>query len=101
VISVANLPGSLKPGDDEARRALLQTTTLTVKGRDPIVAKDLVFVEGGGQDAGAAEARFLFPRKIAFTSDDKEIEFATKFGKTAVKTRFNLKYMVIDGKLGL
>ena len=34
-------------------------------------------------------------------ADDKEVEFATMFGKTAVKAKFNLKNMAINGKLGL
>jgi hypothetical protein len=99
IISVANLPESQRPSDDEARKVLLGMTTLTAKGKDhPIVAKDVVYA-GGGE--GTIEARFLFPRDFAITIDDKEVEFATTFGRASVKARFNLKNMAIDGKLGL
>ena len=47
------------------------------------------------------EARFLFQRDFVLTADDKEVEFATIFGKAAVKAKFNLKNMAINGKLGL
>jgi hypothetical protein len=99
VIAVGNLPASQKLRDAEARKVLLGMTTLTVNGRDhPIAAKDVVYVEGG---QGMIEARFLFPRDIVLTAVDKEVEFATMFGKAAVKAKFNLKSMVINGKLGL
>jgi hypothetical protein len=99
IIAVGNLPASQKLRDAEARKALLGMTTLTVNGRDhPIAARDVVYVEAG---EGMIEARFLFPRDFVLTADDKEVEFATMFGKAAVKAKFNLKSMVINGKLGL
>jgi hypothetical protein len=99
VIAVGNLPASQKPRDAEVRKALLGMTTLTVNGKDhPIAAKDVVYVEAG---EGMIEARFLFPRDFVFTADDKEVEFAAMFGKAAVKAKFNLKNMAINGKLGL
>ena len=99
VIAVGNIPASEKVRDAEVRKALLNRTTLTVNGKDhPIAARDVVYVEGG---EGMIEARFLFPRDFVLTADDKEVEFATKFGMASVKARFNLKNMAIDGKLGL
>jgi len=98
-VAVGNLPVSQKPRDAEVRKALLGMTTLTVNGKDhPIAAKDVVYVEAG---EGMIEARFLFPRDFVLTADDKEVEFATMFGKAAVKAKFNLKNMAINGKLGL
>jgi hypothetical protein len=97
IIAVGNLPVSQKPRDSEARKALLGMTTLTVNGKDhPIAAKDVVYV-----GEGMIEARFLFPRDFVLTADDKEVEFATMFGKADVKAQFNLKNMAINGKLGL
>jgi hypothetical protein len=82
---------------------LLALTTLTVKGKDPIVATDVIFPppDAGRGARAAADAHFLFPRKVAFSADDKEVEFETKFGKTVVKTKFTLKNMVVNGKLEL
>jgi len=99
IVAVGNLPVSQKPRDAEVRKALLGMTTLTVNGKDhPIAAKDVVTVEAG---EGMIEARFLFPPDFVLTADDKEVEFATMFGKAAVKAKFNLKNMAINGKLGL
>ena len=99
IIAVGNLPASQKLRDAEGRKALLGMTTLTVKGKDhPIAAKDVVYLETG---EGMIEARFLFPRDFVLTADDKEVEFATMFGKTAVKAKFNLKNMTINGKFRL
>ncbi len=101
VVGVANLPANLQPRDDDAKKALLQVTTLTVKGKDPVVAEDVQYPPQQGRGARTSDAYFLFPRKAVFSADDKEIEFATKFGKTNVKTKFDLKKMEINGKLGL
>ncbi|HEY6340903.1 MAG TPA: hypothetical protein VIY49_05385 [Bryobacteraceae bacterium] len=99
IIAVGNLPASQKLRDAEVRKALLGMTTLTVNGKDhPITARDVVYVEAG---EGMIEARFLFPREVVLTADDKEVEFATMFGKAAVKAKFNLRNMAINGKLGL
>jgi hypothetical protein len=99
VIAVGNLPASQKLRDAEARKALLGMTTLTVNRKDhPIAAKDVIYVDAG---EGTVEARFLFPRDFVLTADDKEVDFASMFGKAAVKAKFNLKNMAINGKLGL
>jgi hypothetical protein len=99
IIAVGNLPASQKLRDADARRALLTMTTLTANGKDhPIEAKDVVYVEATD---GTIEARFLFPRDFVLTADDKEVEFATMFGKAAVKAKFNLNNMAINSKLGL
>jgi hypothetical protein len=101
VIAVANLPVAQQPRDDGERMTMLRSTTLTVSGKDhAIVASDMIFVSGT-DGWGLGDARFLFPRDFALTVDDKEAEFATKFGKASVKARFNLRTMVINGALGL
>ena len=98
IVAVGNLPAFQELRDADARKALLSVTTLGFSGKDrPIAAKDVVYVEGGD---GMIEARFLFPRDFVLTADDKEVEFATMFGKALVKAKFNLKNMAI-GKLGL
>jgi hypothetical protein len=101
VIAVANAFVAQLPRDDEELKTMLRSTTLTVPGKDnAIVASDFVWVGGTGV-WGLGEARFLFPRDFTLTVDDKEAEFATKFGKTKVRARFNLRSMVINGALGL
>jgi len=104
VIWVAGLPSSVRPRDDDAKKTLLQVTTLSAKDKDAIVASDVILQApqaAGGRGARTTELHFLFPRKIALSADDKEVDFATKFGKTVVKTKFTLKAMVVNGKLEL
>ena len=101
VIWVAGLPGGVRPRDDEGKKALLTVTTLNAKDKDSIMAAEVVFDPQNGKEARTTGAHFLFPRKVAFSADDKEVDFATKFGKNAVKAKFSLKAMVVNGKLGL
>lgn len=102
IIAVACLPAGQQPRDDDERSTMLRQTTLTIPGKDhPILATAMVFVAGAGDQAGLGEARFLFPRDFTLTVDDKEAGFATKFGKAAVKAKFDLRRMVLDGRLGL
>jgi len=100
VIWIAQLPGGVRPRDDDAKKALLAVTTLSAKDKDAIVATDVIFNTPSGPGR-TTDAHFLFPRKVAFSADDKEVDFATRFGKNAVKTKFTLKAMVVNGKLGL
>jgi hypothetical protein len=102
VIWVAGLPASVRPRDEEDKKMLLALTTLSAKDKDAIVATDVIFPPPpAGRGARTADAHFLFPRKMAFSADDKEVEFTTKFGKTKVQAKFTLKTMVVNGKLGL
>jgi hypothetical protein len=103
VIWVSGLPGSARPRDEEAKKELLSHTTLAAKDKDAIVAEDVVFPapQQGGFGPRPTDAHFLFPRKTAFTPADKEVEFATRFGKAKVQAKFALKNMVVNGKLGL
>ena len=100
VIWVAGLPNSIAGRELAAKASLLALTTLGVKRADPIVATDVIFDPGPGRGR-ITDAHFLFPRKTAFSLDDKEVEFATKFGKTKVQARFTLKNMAINRKLEL
>ena len=100
IIWIGGLPRSVEPRTEDAKKSLLAETTLTVKGKEPVVAADVVF-PAPGSGSRNSDAHFLFPRKAAFSLDDKEVDFATKFGKTSVKAKFTLKNMVVNGKLGL
>ncbi len=101
VIWVAGLPATVQPKDEESKKELLAHTTLAAKDKDAIVAEEVVFPPPQGGFARTTDAHFLFPRKVAFAPEDKEVEFATKFGMTKVQAKFDLKKMVVNGKLGL
>jgi hypothetical protein len=97
VIWVAGLPANLRPRDAAAKEEMMKQSTLNPKDKNSTAAVDIQF---GGQGR-ATDFFFLFPKTMALTTDDKEVEFATKFGKTVVKTKFRLKDMEINGKLDL
>jgi hypothetical protein len=82
---------------DEMKAELLKNTTLSAKGKDPIVAADL---QAGGNEQKAA-VLFMFPKTTAIDADDKEVEFTTRIGPMVLKTKFKLKDMVFNGKLEL
>ncbi len=95
VFSVSGLPGYVQPRDNEAKGMLLKQTSLTAKGKEPVTATDVQFQTNGKN----VDAYFVFPRTNPFTVADKEVEFVTKAGFIAVKQKFNLKNMVVNGKL--
>jgi hypothetical protein len=97
VIWVSGLPASLRPANDAAKQEMMKASTLSPKDKNSTAAVDIQF-SGQGR---ASDFYFLFPKSVALTVDDKEVEFATKFGKTAVKTKFRLKDMEMNGKLDL
>lgn len=99
VIAVANLGEGFEPVGPEGKAALLAVTQLTARDEEPIVAEDVLFIRNA---TGANEARFLFRRSAAFTVEARYADFATKFGKwSVVKARFNLREMLVGGKLEL
>ncbi|HEY7336021.1 MAG TPA: hypothetical protein VH639_14125 [Bryobacteraceae bacterium] len=95
IIEVGGLPGYVQPRDNEAKQALMKDSSLTAKGKDPLIPADIQFA----QDGRNVDAYFIFPRMVQFTADDKEIEFIAKAGGLSIKQKFNLKNMVINGKL--
>lgn len=98
IITVSNLPGRVIRADDEdAKKALMAATTLTPKGKDPIPALNVQVTSSGR----TLVVFFAFARNVPIADDDKEVDFATKFGKVAVKTKFKPKEMMLAGKLEL
>jgi hypothetical protein len=96
VLTLNGVPGNLLAvtrGDQKA--TLLDLTLLTVAGKPPLKASDVQTSEG----RGGGTVAFLFPRTTTFTAEDKDLEFSTKFDKTAVKKKFKLKDMVVNGKV--
>lgn len=96
-ILVSGLSGRALRGSDKMKESLLQSTSLIVKGKDPIQATD---VQTGGNEQRAV-VLFLFPRTAGLSLDDKEVEFSTKLGQISLKQKFHLKDMVFNGKLEL
>ncbi|MGH9595082.1 MAG: hypothetical protein ACRD5L_18465, partial [Bryobacteraceae bacterium] len=93
---LAGLPGNLAQAAQGDKKAeLLALTTLEVKGKEPVKPVDLQINPAGRN----VNLYFFFPRTTSFTADDKEMEFSTKFDKTAIKHKFKLKDMVFNGKL--
>jgi hypothetical protein len=97
VLTLGGMPGyALGAAQGDRKAALLESTTVTVYGKPPLKAVE-VQVTGGGRGPGIVS--FVFPKTTTFTVDDKEMEFASKFGVTSVKRKFKLKDMVFNGKV--
>jgi hypothetical protein len=94
------------------KNAVLQVTTLSVKGKPPIQASDVQFsmsappapsqqAKGAAPQMGAVEIYFVFPKTSPLSVDDKEVEFATKLSNSNVKHKFKLKDMMVNNRLEL
>jgi hypothetical protein len=96
MLTMIGIPASMRGATaNDKKAALLALTTVTAPGKPAIHATDMQVSSGRGPSILV----FLFPKTSAFTVDDKEVEFATKFDKTSVKRKFKLKAMVFNGKL--
>jgi hypothetical protein len=73
---------------------LKQKTTITRKGHEDLHPASIEMQQPG-------VFLFRFPRTDAINLDDKEVEFATKFGTIDIKRKFKLKEMVYNGELAL
>lgn len=98
LIAVAGLPQALaQAGAARGKPALLQQTSLSVKGQPPVHPSSVEL----GPPGKTAEVVFTFPKTTPFRSDDKDVEFSTQFGNAAVRYKFHLKDMLYQGKLEL
>lgn len=95
IIMVGGLPGYTQPRGNESKQNLLKAVSLGAKGKDALIPADVQFQ----MDGRNVDAYFIFPRTNPFTVEDKEVEFDAKAGGLTVKQKFNLKNMVINGKL--
>jgi len=97
----------------DGKKPVLEKTTLTVSGKEPLLAQDVQSVaqppqagkgagKGGGFGGGFGDplnVYFLFPRSTVFTVEDNFVEFSTLIGRLSIHHKFNLKDMVFNGKL--
>jgi hypothetical protein len=95
IVGVAGLPVYVQPHDEDDKKRILIQTLLSARGKDPLTAMDVQF----SMDGRNVDAYFIFPRTTEFTVNDKEVQFDTKVAGLTIKDRFNLKNMVINGKL--
>jgi len=96
VLTLSGVPANLLAATQGDKKAgLLDITTITAGGKPPLKAVDVQTSSG----RGGGNVSFLFPRTTTFTAEDKDLEFSSKFDKTAVKHKFKLKDMVFNGKL--
>lgn len=98
IIVVSGLMRTLFQADSGLqKKAILNASELFVKGKAPIKPVDFM-VQPNGR---VMDAYFAFPKSAAFSLEDKEVEFSAKFQAITVRQRFQLKTMVINGKLEL
>jgi len=98
VISVSGLGRGAARGDSDAlKKQAMADAALMVKGKDPIKPVNFMLqrVNNG------VVAVFAFPKTEALAIEDKEVEFRAKLDSMTVQSRFQLKNMIIGGKLEL
>jgi hypothetical protein len=99
IVAVAGIPGFVVSagGGDAARESIAKSTTLTVKGKEPLRPVAIQFVPAGPN----VDVIVGFERKTEITLEDQEVELTSMIGAVNVKTKFKLKDMVVKGKLEL
>ena len=100
LIEVSGLRPSFFRGPQN-KTAILQNTTLAVKGKEPLHSSDIQSPGVNGLSGKDVEVLFVFPKTETFSLDDKEVEFSTQFGSAAIRCKFRLKDMLYQGKLEL
>jgi hypothetical protein len=96
LIAVSGIPATVGRAP-QAKTAIQEQSTLSVKGKAAVQATDIVLGPLGKQ----VDAFFVFPKTTPFTLDDKEVEFSTRLGPVTVKYKFRLKDMLYNGTLEL
>ncbi len=83
-------------------------SSLKVSGRDPIQPVEIGLrkvpdPDVGDEQEGAEqhEVLLLFPRSLAISLQDKQVEFVTRVARQKVKKKFKLKDMLYKGELEL
>jgi hypothetical protein len=115
VVRLVGVPGYVQGMlTGEGKKPLLEKTSLTVSGKEPLLAQDVQSAAqppqggkgagkgggfGGGFGGGALDVYFVFPRSRVFTVEDNIVEFSTLIGRLSIHHKFNLKDMVFNGKL--
>lgn len=89
--------GAPEPDFSGMQERLIQVTSLSIKGQDPIAPVKVEVIES----AGAMTALFLFPRAREINADSKEVTFESSTGPMGIKAKFSLKKMMYEGKLAL
>jgi hypothetical protein len=98
IVSVNGFPMRPQANPEQFKQRLVQSTSLVRKGKDPIPAVTVGFL----QAAKGVTIVYLFPKKdAAMDADDKEVIFQSKMGPMEVKAKFALKDMMFDGKPAL
>lgn len=88
--------GAFLPGKpEESAKALSEVTVLSSHRTGEIKPIQIEV----GKPGRSMDVLFVFPRSMPFTTDDREVEFATKLGTSDLKYKFKLKDMVFNGKL--
>jgi len=97
VIAVSAPPEMMAGHPEQMKSALKGLTTLTVKAKGVLTPSEVQIMPNNK----TVDVYFSFPRTAALSPEDKEVEFSTRIGFSAVTSKFRLKDMVFNGKLEL
>jgi hypothetical protein len=97
-VTGAPLRSVIRGTPDQIKQAVMDKTSLSVKGKPQMKPSEIQLV----QEGRAIEFYFIFPKSAgALSMDDKEAEFSTKIGDIGVKNKFQFNKMTVNGKLEL
>jgi hypothetical protein len=95
IVVSGNLKSLLFGNSETLKKALMDATSLSVKGKDSVKPSDVQIA----LDKNPNDMVIHFPRTTPITVDDKEVELDTRFGRLPLKFKFRPKDMVYNGKL--
>jgi hypothetical protein len=97
VIAVSAPPEMMAGPQEQMKTVMKGLTTLTVKGKGVLTPSEVQIMPNNKM----VDVYFSFPRAASLSLDDKEVEFSTRIGFSAVTSKFRLKDLVFNGKLEL
>jgi hypothetical protein len=98
LVEVSGVPSMMMAAPQEQLKSALKSrTALSVKGKGILSPSEVQIIPNNK----TVDVYFSFPRGANLSLDDKEVEFSTRIGFSAVRSKFRLKDMVFNGKLEL
>jgi len=97
ILSVRVPPQLVARGGTDMKEALKAATVLNVKGKDAMKPLQVELLTGNG----AGVLVFAFSKEKPLVAEDGEVEFVSKVGISSIKCKFDLKKMVVNGKLDM
>jgi hypothetical protein len=99
VVTLHKLPAALRRIQSQRlREIMMNLATLNRKGKEIIRPQEVEVLPSESEGIIVA---LIFPKKDPITLEDRNVEFVLNLGQMQLKRKFDLKDMVVEGKLHL